>query len=111
MRPTIPRGALVRIGQLPPDGPARGDVVLALTSEGEPVVHRVLDVRPDGIVMRGDAAIAIDPLVPFSSVIGIATHVRVNGIERPLGRRPRRSVSVSALMVRRRIEQMVRRAR
>ena len=111
MRPTIPRGALVRIGRLPPHGPTAGDVVLALTSEGEPVVHRVLDVRPDGIVMRGDAAIAIDPLVPFSSVIGIATHVRVNGIDRPLGRRPRRSVSVSALMMRRRIEQMVRRAR
>jgi hypothetical protein len=111
MLPTIPRGALVRIGPVPAVGIVAGDVVLALTSDGEPVLHRAVTVRRDGIVMRGDAAVTTDPPVPHSSVIGVATHVHVDGVERPLGRRPRRSITVSALMVRRRLARMVRRAR
>jgi hypothetical protein len=111
MLPTIPRGALVRVGPVPATGIATGDVLLALTSDGEPVVHRAISVRPDGVILRGDAAIVSDPPVPFSRVIGVATHVRVNGVERPIGRRPRRSIGISALKVRRRLARIVRRAR
>jgi hypothetical protein len=49
--------------------------------------------------------------VPLDRVIGVATHVRINGENRPLGRRPLRSLTVSALKVRRRLARMVRRAR
>jgi hypothetical protein len=111
MRPTIPRGALVRIGPVPNDGIRAGDVVLALTADGEPVLHRAVAVRHDGIVTRGDASIITDPPVPHDRVIGVATHVRENGTERALGRRPVRSFTVSALKVRRRLARMVRRAR
>ena len=111
MRPTIPRGALVRIGPVPDDGIRPGDVVLALTADGEPVLHRAVVVRRDGIVMRGDASITMDPPVPHERVIGVATHVREDGKERALGRRAARSFTVSALKVRRRLERMVRRAR
>lgn len=111
MRPTIPRGALVRIGPLPAGGIHAGDVVLALTADGEPVLHRAVAVRHDGILTRGDASIITDPLVPHDRVIGVATHVREDGKERALGRRPVRSLTVSALKVRRRLARMVRRAR
>ncbi len=111
MRPTIPRGALVRIGPVPSEGVTAGDVVLALTADGEPVLHRAIAVRHDSILTRGDASITIDPPVPFERVIGVATHVRDNGNDRALGRRPSRSLTVSALKVRRRLARMVRRAR
>ena len=111
MRPTIPRGALVRIGPVPAGGICAGDVVLALTADGEPVLHRAVAVRHDGILTRGDASIVTDPLVTHNRVIGVATHVRENGRDRALGRRPVRSLTVSALKVRRRIARMVRRAR
>ena len=111
MRPTIPRGALVRIGAVPTGGIRAGDVVLALTADGEPVLHRAVVVRSEGIVARGDASIITDPPVPYDRVIGVATHVRENGKERALGRRPVRSLTVSALKVRRRLARMVRRAR
>jgi len=111
MLPTIPRGALVRIGPVPAIGITRGDVVLALTSDGEPVLHRAIAVHEDRIVMRGDAAIHVDPAVASDRVIGVATHVLYDGTARPLGRRPRRSISISALKVRRRLARIVGRAR
>jgi hypothetical protein len=111
MVPTIPRGALVRIGPVPSGGVRAGDVVLALTGDGEPVLHRAIVVGPDSLLMRGDASINVDPPVPLQRVIGVATHVRTNGEDRALGRRPPRSLSVSALKVRRRLARMVRRAR
>jgi hypothetical protein len=111
MLPTIPRGALVRIGAVPPAGVTRGDVVLALTSDGEPVLHRAIAVRPDAIVTRGDAAIHVDPAVPLGRIIGIATHVGDGVAERALGRRPQRSIAISALKLRRRIARVVHRDR
>ena len=111
MLPTIPRGALVRIGPVPSGGARVGDVVLALTGDGEPVLHRAIAVRHDCILMRGDASINVDPPVPLERVIGVATHVRINGEDRALARRPARSLTVSALKVRRRLARMVRRAR
>ena len=111
MLPTIPRDALVRIGPIPAHGINRGDIVLALTSDGEPVLHRAITVQPDGVVMRGDASIHTDPPIPFDRLIGVATHVCHDGIERALSRRPRRSIKVSALKVRRQIARIVRRAR
>jgi len=111
MLPTIPRGALVRVGPVPSGGVRTGDVVLALTGDAEPVLHRAIAVRADSVLMRGDASINVDPAVPLDRVIGVATHVRINGENRPLGRRPLRSLTVSALKVRRRLARMVRRAR
>jgi len=111
MLPTIPRGALVRIGPVPSAGVRVGDVVLALTGDGEPVLHRAIAVRDDTILTRGDASINVDPPVPMARVIGVATHVRANGEDRALGRRPVRSLTVSALKVRRRLARIVRRAR
>ena len=111
MRPTIPRGALVRIGPIPGRGVTAGDVVLALAGDGEPVLHRVIAVRHDSILTRGDASINVDPPIPFERVIGVATHVRTGGEEWALGRRPSRSLRVSALKVRRRLARIVRRAR
>ena len=111
MLPTIPRGALVRIGPVAGGGVQAGDVVLALTADGEPVLHRAIAVRPDSLLTRGDASINVDPPVPLGRVIGVATHVRANGEDRRLGRRPVRSLTVSALKVRRQLARMVGRAR
>jgi hypothetical protein len=110
MLPTVPRGALVRIGPLTAGRVVAGDVVLALTADGEPVLHRAISVTSDFVIMQGDAALHVDPPVPMSRVIGVATHVYHEGVERPIGRRPRRSISVSILKARRRLARMVRRA-
>jgi hypothetical protein len=109
MMPTIPRGAIVRIGPVPATGIDIGHVALALTADGEPVLHRVIALGDDGVVMRGDAAIVVDPPVPFRRVIGVATHVVDGDRWVAIGSRPRRSLAVSALKVRRRLARMVRR--
>jgi hypothetical protein len=109
MLPTIPRGGVVRLGPVPAAGVGVGDVVLALTADGEPVLHRVVALAEDDIVMRGDASLVSDPPVPVRRVIGIATHVEDRGRDVPIGRRPKRSLAVSALKARRRIARMVRR--
>ena len=111
MLPTIPRGALVRIAPVPTAGIDVGHVALALTADGEPVLHRVVALTDHGIVMRGDAAINADPPIPFQRIVGLATHVTEQGHDVPIGSRPRRSFAVSALKVRRRLARMVRRAR
>ena len=108
MLPTIPRGALVRIAGVPERGIARGDVVLALTADGEPVLHRVIDLDVETLITRGDAALAPDPPTPLSRVIGVATHVTHVGVERELTREPPRSFSVTALKLRRRLARAVR---
>ena len=109
MLPTIPRGALVRIAGVPQRGIARGDIVLALTADGEPVLHRVIDVDGETLTVRGDAALAPDPPTPVSRVIGVATHVAHLGVERELTRQAPRSLSVAALKLRRRLARAVRR--
>jgi len=111
MLPTIPRGALVRIQPLPEPGPSKGDIVLALTSDGEPVLHRVMMVFDHHLILRGDAALGADPPIPLAKVIGLATHVRDEAGERALTRSPRRSMAITVLKLRRRVERAVRRAR
>ena len=111
MLPSIPRGALVRIRGIPETGITSGDVVLALTADGEPVLHRVIQVDGPVLRLRGDAAVMDDPPVPLSRVIGIATHVAYDGAEWELSRRVPRSLSVAALRLRRRFARVVRRAR
>jgi hypothetical protein len=110
MLPSIPRGALVRIRGVSDSGITRGDVVLALTADGEPVLHRVIAVEGQTLRLRGDAALSEDPPVPLSRIIGIATHVAHDGVERELSRRPPRSLSVAAMKLRRRFAKVVRRA-
>ena len=109
MLPAIPRGALVRIRGVPDRGIERGDVVLALTAQGEPVLHRVIAIDGEVLTTRGDAALVDDPPTPRSRVIGVATHVSYLGMERELPRRAPRSLSVAALKLRRRLARAVRR--
>jgi len=109
MLPTIPRGALVRIGPVPPDGIGPGDIVLALTADGEPVLHRAVALVGDSVIMRGDAALADDAPTPLRRVIGVATHVECGAEWRALGPRPPRSIMVTALKLRRRLAKAVRR--
>ena len=111
MLPSIPRGALVRIGGVPDGGIAPGDVVLALTADGEPILHRVVEIDGAVLRLRGDAALTDDRPVPLSRVIGLATHVAYEGVERELSRRVPRSLSVAAMKLRRRFARVVRRVR
>lgn len=111
MMPTIPRGSLVRIDPVPDEGIAKGDVVLALTADGEPVLHRVVSASDGWITTRGDGAIHIDPPVPLTRVIGVATSVRDAEGERTLARSASRSMAITVLKLRRRVERVVRRAR
>lgn len=111
MLPAISRGALVRVEAVPAGGLAIGDVVLALTADGEPLLHRVAAVFDNHIATRGDAVSHDDPPVPLARVIGIATHVRDRTGQHSLAQRPRRSVTVTMLKLRRRVARVVRRAR
>jgi len=110
MLPTIQRGSLVRVEAVPTEGIVNGDVVLALTADGEPLLHRAIDVAASRITTRGDAAIHEDPPVPLARVIGIATHVHDRDGQRSVGRHPRRSLTITVLKLRRRVARVVRRA-
>jgi hypothetical protein len=107
MLPTIPRGSLVRIDPVPSEGIEKGDVVLSLTADGEPVIHRVVAISDAALTTRGDAAIHTDPPVPFGRVIGLATAVRDAAGERRITRRARRSMAVTVLKLRRRVARVV----
>ena len=111
MLPTVPRGARVRVDPIPAEGIVKGDVVLSLTADGEPVLHRVVSMVDGWLTTRGDAAIHSDPPVPLTRVIGVATSVRDESGERALGRRAKRSMAVTVLKLRRRVARVVRRAR
>ena len=111
MLPTIPRGSIVRVRGVPAKGVEKGDVILALTSDGEPVMHRVVAFANEGLVMRGDAALQPDPPTPMARVIGVATHVIRRGRPRAISKRRPLSLGVSALKLRRRLARVVRRAR
>lgn len=104
MLPTIPRGA--RVWLAPPSATtlSPGAVVLAVTDEGEPVLHRIVEVHADGtLCLRGDSALAFDPVVRSSDVIAEATHVLVDGETRRIAPSPSRTVGARALAARRRL--------
>lgn len=55
--------------------PQTGDVVLAATEVGL-IVHRLIAVRGDRGVMRGDGAAIPDPAVPMTDIFGVAMKKR-----------------------------------
>jgi hypothetical protein len=67
--------------------PRIGDVVLTLADRGL-TAHRVVQLRGDAIVTRGDNAPADDPPLVLSRVLGRVTRVTRAGAERGVGREP-----------------------
>ena len=91
MAPAVPPGSLVRLSPLPARSLLKGDVVLALTSTGLPVLHRVRGVGTALVRLRGDALPEDDPPVPIGNVLALADVVRTPEGEMPMPRRGRRA--------------------
>lgn len=77
MVPAIPAGSSVRLGPLPERSLRRGDVVLALTTSGQPVLHRIRSVDGDRVITKGDALPQPDSPLDLRAVIAMADIVRV----------------------------------
>jgi hypothetical protein len=69
MWPTFRDGRHVVVGPLPEGGPRCGEVVLA-TLAGRLVLHRVVGVRADALLLKGDARPRPDGWVPRVLVVG-----------------------------------------
>lgn len=61
------------------DAPRLGDVILFRTPRRRVVVHRVVRMRPRGVVTKGDAASDLDGFVPFEDVLGVVSAVDRRG--------------------------------
>ena len=89
MMPAIPTDGEVRVVPLSARRIRVGDVVLARTITGQPVLHRVRSLGEDHVQLKGDnLAVADDPL-PMSEVIAIADAVRAGGRVAPIPAAPR----------------------
>lgn len=92
MLPTIPSGAPVRVAPLE-NGVARaGDVVLGVLPTGVPALHRVRDVLASGVRLRGDNALADDPVLPLDRILARVDLVSVDGEVVAIEERPRHSL-------------------
>lgn len=79
MLPLVRPGDRVRFDTSAPWG--RGDVVLCRAPDGTAIVHRVLDLGPDRVLLRGDANPRPDPPFPRELVVGKVTAVLRGGRE------------------------------
>lgn len=75
MEPTIPAGSLVRVSALAVP-PKRGDVVLALPTDGIAAVHRVRRIEGDNVVTIGDNRLVEDRPVAAAAIAGIVDEMR-----------------------------------
>jgi len=86
--------------------PAPGEIVVARRGQ-RLVTHRVVHVRPDGVVTRGDACAKDDPPIPPAALLG-----RVSGVLRGCKRlRPPRAAGPLARALRRYLGALARRLR
>lgn len=92
MLPAIPSGAPVRVAPLERDLPRSGEVVLGVLPTGLPALHRVRELVPTGVRLRGDNTLADDPVVPLDRILARVDLVCVDGEVVPIEDRPRRSV-------------------
>jgi hypothetical protein len=93
MIPFIQDGDLVTVGPLRPEAVKTGDLVAFPRPEagmGRVAVHRVVQVLPTGLVVRGDAAFKPDGVIPFEQVIGSISKVEHEGREVRRGFGPER---------------------
>lgn len=84
MAPAIPVNAEVRLAKLVANQPSVGDVVLARTATGQPMLHRVRAIRGQRIQLQGDNLLTPDDPLSLSDIVAIADAVRVDGRVAPI---------------------------
>lgn len=89
MSPFIQNYDTITISPLPPGGPCIGDIAAFIQPKtGKLVVHRVVGMKKDGYLMRGDNAQEPDGLIPASCILGYITRVEREGKPVSLRSRP-----------------------
>ena len=73
MLPTLRQNRDRVIIEVPREQPGKYDIVLYKRWDGQYVLHRVLEVREDYYVIRGDNTY-VDEHISFGDVKGVATH-------------------------------------
>jgi hypothetical protein len=80
MHPWIRNGDVLTLVPLSPEGPAVGDVTLALdTGSGRLLAHRVVARRGGGCLLKGDRLAKADGMFPVSGLLGKVSEVHRNG--------------------------------
>lgn len=92
MIPAIARGAEIRVGPLPPRDLRTGDVVLARSATGRPVVHRISRIAGALVWLKGDFRLTADAPIAVSDILGLVDAVRIDGTVRPISPRPSRAL-------------------
>lgn len=98
MLPAIPRFALIHVVRARPDEVRRGDIVLARSADGHPVVHRVWFSLGQRLWLKGDFRVTPDAPITRSAVVGVVEAVRYGNRLSP----PPARVSLAPLDVARR---------
>ena len=93
MSPFIKDSDIITISPLLPGGLQIGDVAAFMQSKtGKLVVHRVVGIKKDAYIMRGDNTLESDGLIPASCVLGYITRAEREGRQVSLRSRPERII-------------------
>jgi signal peptidase I len=93
MSPILRDGDVLTIAPISVSLPGMGDIVAFVHSDGARlVVHRVVAVRRDGCVTKGDNASERDGIVPYESILGVVVSVERAGTRVRAGLGPERAI-------------------
>jgi hypothetical protein len=107
MEPAIPSSAAAHIEPVSPRGVRQNDVVLARLPHGHFVLHRVVQLTPDSVQLKGDAMRRRDIVVAPAAIIGVCDRIEIGGLEYPIESRPRDAVAVLTSAARARLRRLV----
>ena len=83
MWPILKQGDIIFIKNIAPEDIKVDDVIVWQQEERGFVIHRVVKIKEDAIITRGDANTAEDPPVAFEKVVGKMLEFRGNALRIP----------------------------
>lgn len=84
MFPLIKEGDLLVIGKVT-EPLKKYDIPLYKRDNGQYILHRIIDIKPDGYVMCGDNRAEAERGIGDCHIIGVLTAVIRDGVESPVG--------------------------
>ena len=83
MWPVLKQGDIIFIKNISPENIKVDDIIVWQQEEKGFVIHRVIKIKEDAIVTRGDANTAEDPPVAFEKIVGKMLEFRGNALKIP----------------------------
>jgi len=83
MWPILKQGDIIFIKNISPEDIKVGDVIVWQQEEKGFVIHRVIKIKENAIITRGDANTAEDPPVAFENIVGKMLEFREKPVRIP----------------------------